>query len=285
MKETKTEVMLEAETKDIVAICEALVKSVDYELTKGIENVDAMELGAVIDMIKDLYEAKEKVVKACYYMALMEEMEKSEEGEEGEEDEERMYYRGQPRDSMGRFRSRRGRGRGRGRRGYEEMYFEMTPEMYKEHPSEYWRDMDREEMGRMYYNGGGSGDSGGSGGGRGGSSGGSSGGGGSRGGSSGGSGGSSGGGSRGYSEQGEGGQYSSRMQGEERDEREGRSGKSRRGYMEAKEQGKEKGEKMKELETYMKELSSDETEMIEGASSEEKSMLKSKMQTLLQKIQ
>ena len=37
---------------------------------------------------------------------------------------------------------------------------------------------------------------------------------------------------------------------------------SGRGYMEAKEMGKDKGEKMKELENYMKELSSDVTEMI-----------------------
>lgn len=48
---------------------------------------------------------------------------------------------------------------------------------------------------------------------------------------------------------------------------------------------KDKGEKMKELENYMKELSTDVTEMISDASPEEKSMLKSKMQTLLQKIQ
>jgi hypothetical protein len=85
----------------------------------------------------------------------------------------------------------------------------------------------------------------------------------------------------GYSE-GNGGQYSSRMQ---RDSREGRSGQMRRGYMEAKEEGKDKAEKMKELENYMKELSSDVTEMISDASPEEKSMLKTKMQTLLTKIQ
>ena len=70
-----------------------------------------------------------------------------------------------------------------------------------------------------------------------------------------------------------------------RDRREGRSGMMRRGYMEAKEMGKDKGEKMKELEDYMKELSSDVTEMIEGASPEEKTMLKQKMQVLMSKIQ
>lgn len=42
---------------------------------------------------------------------------------------------------------------------------------------------------------------------------------------------------------------------------------------------------MKELEKYMKSLSEDLTEAIEGASNEEKTMLKSKLQTLVQKIQ
>ena len=42
---------------------------------------------------------------------------------------------------------------------------------------------------------------------------------------------------------------------------------------------------MRELEDYLKELSTDVTEMIEGASPEEKSMLKNKMQVLMQKIQ
>ena len=55
--------------------------------------------------------------------------------------------------------------------------------------------------------------------------------------------------------------------------------------MEAKEQGKDKQAKMKELEDYMKELSSDVTEMIGDASPEEKAMLKNKMQVLMQKIQ
>ena len=85
----------------------------------------------------------------------------------------------------------------------------------------------------------------------------------------------------GYSES-NGGQYSSRMQ---RDSREGRSGQMRRGYMEAKEKGADKQQKMKELEDYMKELSSDVTEMIGDASPEEKAMLKNKMQVLMQKIQ
>lgn len=69
-----------------------------------------------------------------------------------------------------------------------------------------------------------------------------------------------------------------------RDRREGRSGMSRRTYMETKEMGKEHGEKMKTLEQYMKELSADVTEMIQDASPEEKAMLKNKMQILMQKF-
>jgi hypothetical protein len=74
------------------------------------------------------------------------------------------------------------------------------------------------------------------------------------------------------------------MQDGGRDEREGRSGQSRRSYMESKEMGSDKQSKMKELENYTKELAEDVTEMISGASAEEKNLLKTKMQTLIQKI-
>jgi hypothetical protein len=75
-----------------------------------------------------------------------------------------------------------------------------------------------------------------------------------------------------------------------RDHREGRSGPARRGYMETKETHsgntpEDKQAKTKELEKYMNELSTDITEMITGMSNEEKTMMKAKMQTLLQKIQ
>ena len=74
-----------------------------------------------------------------------------------------------------------------------------------------------------------------------------------------------------------------------RDYREGRSGQSRRSYMETKEarpgnSTEDKQVKAKELEKYMTELCSDITEMLAGASAEEKTVLKTKMQTLLSKI-
>ena len=71
---------------------------------------------------------------------------------------------------------------------------------------------------------------------------------------------------------------------EMRDYREGRSPMSRKMYMESKELHQPKEKKMKELETYMKELSEDVTEMIEGASPEEKQLLHNKIATLANKI-
>ena len=70
-----------------------------------------------------------------------------------------------------------------------------------------------------------------------------------------------------------------------RDSREGRSGMSRRMYMESKELHKDKVTAMKELEEYMQELSSDICEMIEDASPEEKQLLQKKIIALSNKIQ
>lgn len=71
---------------------------------------------------------------------------------------------------------------------------------------------------------------------------------------------------------------------EMRDYREGRSPRSRRMYMEAKELHHGKEAKMKELEQYMQELTHDITEMIEDASTEEKQLLYKKMSTLAAKL-
>lgn len=215
------------------------------EINKGIECVNTAEMGAVIDMIKDLACA-EKDAREAKEMEKEEEDEKEEEKhmlrilkEEygmGEEDGKRFY-------DAWRYKNGRFAPKGRGtRRGYEEPpYYHMTPEQYREHDPEYWRDMDR-HMGKMYY-----------------------------------------------TEPITMGANRSTMSGM-RDSREGRSGQSRRTYMETKEMHRsntpeDKQQKMKELEKYMGELSGDITEMISDASNEEKTMLKSKLQTLAQKIQ
>ena len=205
---------------------------------KGIDNIEGqelVELGMWSDIIKDLvcYDKDKKIIEA------MDESEEEMKYIEKYEDypEMRKGYRGRARDSMGRFKSRR---------GYDEMmdYHEM-------YPMEHYRDMDR-EYGRMYYSGSGSHD------------------------------GNSMSGSMGSGTR----MYEHGM----RDHREGRSGMSRRSYMETKEARpgnsiEDKQAKTKELEKYMSELSSDITEMIAGASAEEKTMLKTNMQTLMQKIQ
>lgn len=74
------------------------------------------------------------------------------------------------------------------------------------------------------------------------------------------------------------------------DKKDGRSWKSRRGYMDSKELHKsntpeDKQAKMRELENYAKELTEDVVDMVADMSAEEKNLLKTKMQTLIQKIQ
>lgn len=206
---------------------------------KGIEELDAEEFGKATDIIKDLAEA-------MYYRTLTEAMKESEYGEDYDEygpmDEERRYYIGQPRDSMGRYTSRRRGGR---RIGYEEPpYYHMTPDMYHDWDGmmeeERMRDIDRVSHGRMYYT------------------------------------------EPIRSTTTTGSMHDTTGS---RDKREGRSGQMRRGYMEAKEIGKDKADKMKSLEDYMKSLAEDITEMISDASPEEKAMLKQKMQVLMTKIQ
>ena len=144
-----------------------------------------------------------------------------------------------------------------------------------------YREMDMQN-GRMYYNGGGSNSGGSS---NQGTSGGNSG-----GGNSGG--GNAGSGSRNYSENPRymGGRDSYRqfnempMSFQMKDYREGRSPQSRRNYMESKETHNDKHVQMKELENYVRELSDDLMEMIEGASTEEKQLLQKKLATLATKI-
>lgn len=139
----------------------------------------------------------------------------------------------------------------KGKEEYHHYYTERyIPELY--YPRKYdmmytERDMDR-DYGRMYYTGGGS-----------------------SGGNS-----NSGGGTRGF--------YEPMYPMMDRDYREGRSGGSRKTYMEAKETHQDKAIQMKELDKYIHELGDDITEMIQDASPEEKAMLQQKISTLATKI-
>lgn len=74
-----------------------------------------------------------------------------------------------------------------------------------------------------------------------------------------------------------------------RDRREGKSGMSRRSYMESKELHRgntpeDKDAKMRDLEKYMKELSEDMAELISDMTPEERTMTKSKLSTLVSKM-
>lgn len=71
---------------------------------------------------------------------------------------------------------------------------------------------------------------------------------------------------------------------EMRDEREGKSHMSRKTYMESKEMHQDKNIKLKDLEKYMQELSTDIVEMIQGASPEEKQLLEKRISALATKI-
>ena len=234
--------------KHIHCIIEKLAECAKYEVDKGVESLDTKEMGEVAEILKELCEAE-------YYAKISKAMDEAEYGEDYDENgpkEERRYYRGQRRDSRGRFMSNRGR------RGYEEpMYYTMTPEMMKAHDPEYYRDMDRME-GRMYYAGGS---------------------------------GNSGGGSMSSSGMGV-GMSSYGMSGGSRNyggESSSRSENARRGYEETKmmQDGSPEAKKkaMESLEHYMKELGEDLTEMVKKMDNSEKAMLKQKLQVLNQKIQ
>ncbi len=207
------------------------VESQMHNLTE----VDAEELGEVVDMIKDLSEA-------IYYCEVAKAMEESEKHVNGQQqtmmyqypmpyNEEPMYYGGRRRDP---YEEKSGNTNGR-------------------------------DMPRMYYNGS---PAGGGRSGNGGQTGNSS-------GSSNGSGSNSGGDYQ-YFER----EFPDAFQ----DGREGRSPRSRRMYMEAKETKQDKTIQMRELEKYMQELAQDITEMIEDASQEERQYLSKKISALSTKL-
>ncbi len=166
-EETKIEMKLEEETKPIKKVCEKVMDIVSTEFEKGAENVDTKEMGEAIDILKDLYEAKEKIVKACYYKYILSAMEKEETEEEeykkvmekmreqyngDDEDMERRFYDNYRYKRTGRY-APKGRGSYVGRRGYEEPMYYMPLEMYHNYTPEELRDFDREQ-GRMYYSSG-----------------------------------------------------------------------------------------------------------------------------------
>ena len=233
--------------KHIRCIEEKLAEAIKCEFEKGIDKVNTSEMGKATDMLKDAAEAEyyARIAKA------MEDAEKEDEEsqkymlkqlkEEYGEDDGRRYYDNYRYMSTGRF-APKGRGTYMPRRGYETpIEYHMTPEMYREHDPEYYRDMDR-DMGRMYY-----------------------------------------------TETGMSGNTGNPSRTGIRDGREGRSGMSRRSYMQTKEMHPDNSQeskqaKMKELEKYMSDLGVDMAEMIKDMTPEERTLAKTKLTTLVQKM-
>lgn len=215
-------------------IAKCLEAKVEAMGIDNIEGADLEEFGKWTDIMKDIvcYDKDKKIIEA------MDEAEDSEEAmkyiEMYKNYPERKGYRGQPRDSRGRYM----------RRGYDEMMY--MPEMY--------RDMDLMD-GKMYYTSANRSQ-------------------GSQGQSNGGSSmGSSNSGSMGYSD------------GMMRDSKEGRSGQSRRGYVETKEMHKgnteeDKMAKKRELDKWMSDFSSDVKELVGDMTAEEKTLLKTRLNNL-----
>lgn len=233
--------------KNIRCIEEKLAEAIKCEFEKGIDKVNTTEMGKATDMLKDAAEAEyyARIAKA------MEEAEKEDEEsqkymlkqlkEEYGEDDGRRYYDNYRYMRTGRF-APKGRGSYMPRRGYETpIEYHMTPEMYREHDPEYYRDMDR-DMGRMYY-----------------------------------------------TDTGMRGNMGNSSRTGMRDGREGRSGMSRRSYMQTKEMHPDNSQeskqaKMKELEKYMSDLGVDMAEMIKDMTPEERTLAKTKLTTLVQKM-
>ena len=193
------------------AMKERLISCVEGQLN-DMQNVDAEELGEVVDMIKDLEET-------IYYCTVVEAME----DKEKEPSREMMYYpvmyysdNNTSNNSEGNNTRNSGRGSSNGRYYYPKMDWE--PYYYGDAYSRGMRD-----YGNVYPR-------------------------------------------------------------ELRDYREGRSGNSRRMYMESKEMHEGKEKQMMELEKYMHELSGDVIEMINDATPEEKQTLSQKLMTLAEKV-
>lgn len=71
-----------ASFEEICALKKDLIKILGAELhTKGVDDLDAKDCGAVTDMIKDLAEAEKNCMEACYYQSIVKAMTDAEDEE------------------------------------------------------------------------------------------------------------------------------------------------------------------------------------------------------------
>lgn len=86
MEQTKMKAYELCELKD------KLVCALKDQIGMGIQNVNTHEAGEVVDMIKDLAEAEEKLWKGCYYKSIVKAMHEDEEYREHMPEDERRHY-------------------------------------------------------------------------------------------------------------------------------------------------------------------------------------------------
>lgn len=96
---------IEKDVANISSACEKLVKCLDSHLADGIQEADAHEVGEVADAIKDLADAKEKMVKVEYYTQIIEAMQEADYGTEYDINGAK-FYRG--RNALGQYTHRKG---------------------------------------------------------------------------------------------------------------------------------------------------------------------------------
>lgn len=101
--------------KDIREIKHDIIDAVKAEVAKGLCEASTEELGAAIDMVKDLAKAEKDCMEACYYEKIVEEM---------DDDEGERYGYDRWRYASGRFAPK-----GRGSYGYVPMTMEMPRDM------------------------------------------------------------------------------------------------------------------------------------------------------------
>lgn len=149
MAESIIKEKVEMELKPFETMCEQTLEHLKRLITGG-EGADAQEILTVAKVLGEITDIKKDVVEICYKKSILEAMEEADFGQDYDE-EGKLYYTGQPRDSKGRYMSRRS---GKGRRMYNDsmmpMDYQMDMDMYDKYDPKYLRDMDK-RMGRMYY--------------------------------------------------------------------------------------------------------------------------------------
>jgi hypothetical protein len=132
MADTKIEMKINEKVKPLEELCSKLVNLATIEIEKNPETIDTREFGEVVDMIKDLSEAKKHITEMMYQRQIMNAMEEAEYCSYKDEDTMEFSSRLHPRSAMtGRF--------------IQKNYTKIPEDVYRRN----MRDMDMPD--RMYY--------------------------------------------------------------------------------------------------------------------------------------